>query len=418
MNDVKTAWEKEGLKYIIKNSPEYVKRKTKRGAVDVYNPYGVIDRERLKSICSAEDKIWYYGSRTEFEISPPLNGRVPEKMRGHIGTHRVDPSFVCELSGARLIGDRALSRTSDGKYILEEMGTEPMLKNRLLEAFDSLTPQEKLREITWPVIGGHEADTDYDVLINLVPRHGGSHNNYINFGHWLLEDLPRLRACQHYYDKTGRKPLILLKKDPPSWAIDTLRLLGFSSSDWIEWDKRSATVSRLVVPKLNYVHSHEKQYQPSDRKWVGEQMKSRIDLDKNEFCRRVFVSRQGQERRKIINFDEVSDTVRNFGFEIFRPEELTTEDQIRLFDQAEVVLGPTGSAFANVIFADSATIIPILPRGWPLDTRLLPWHIIASEQDLEYDYLIGDSLDDKNNNKNSDIYINTSELMTVLQDIL
>lgn len=417
VDDVKSAWKREGLGYLIKRSPEYVKRETRRAVqAKLYNPYGILDRNQLKSVCEQNNSIWYYGTPTEFEISEPLTGITPPKSRQRLGVHTVPPSFVCELQDVRLFGKRAVSRTSDGRYILEEMGTETVLHHRVHEAFTDFSTQQSISEITWPAVGGFR-DAEYDTLINLVPRHGGSHNNFINFGHWLLEDLPRLRAYTNYHQNTGRQPRILLKNDPPSWVIDTLRLLGFSTSDWIEWDGTAATVSRLVVPKLSFVHSSGWQFQPSDRRWVGQQMKSRIDLSNTgTFPTRVYLSRQGQDRRKIENYDEVIDAIHGLGFEAIRPEELSMTDQIQLFDQAEVVLGPTGSGFANGIFANETMIVPIVPSV----PDVLPWHTLACEQGLPYHYLVGKRTagSSEEKDKNSDIIVDVGELLDLLRTIL
>lgn len=416
VDDAKNAWKKEGLAYIIKQSPRYIKRKARESLQEkLYFSYDAIDRDRLKSICKTNGAVWHYGSRTELEISQPLTGGTPELFQDLVGSHTVPRSFVCEMPDIRLLRRRALCQTKNGEYILEEMGTESMLRSRVAERFESLTLQEKVRELTRT--SHASTDADYDVLINMVPRHGESHNNFINYGHWLTEDLPRLRAYEHYHENTGRKPTLLVKNDPPSWMIDTLQLLGFSSEDWVEWDNREAVVSRLVIPKLSYIHSVGAQFQPSDRNWVSEQMKSRVDLSvEREFPERLFVSRQGQGRRRIINFDEVTDTVREYGFEAVRTEELSVKDQIRLFDQAEIIVGPFGASLVNMIFTNDASLIEIKPHA----TEHTVYYILANESGLRYDYIHGKSAEEDGggSNKDSDILVDTDELVEVIQNIL
>jgi hypothetical protein len=303
----------------------------------------------------------------------------------------------------------------DGRYVLEEMGTESMLKNRLVNDFSS----SHLKKIPQKAIiypKSRFEDYDYKILLNMVPRHGGEHNNFINFGHWLLEDLPRLRGFEYYQKETGRMPRILIKQNPPSWMIETLRLLGFSSSDWVEWNGNTATVSRQVIPKLNYVHSWGWEYDPVGRKWVSDRMKSNVDFtDSVSYPDRVFVSRQGQSRRKIINFDEVIDALGQFGFQAIRPEELSIVEQIQLFDQAEFIIGPSGSAFANVIFSNDATLIQITQyRG---DIPL--WYVLTSEIGLQHGHIVGEPTGDylEANNKTSDILVDVDKLIESVAEI-
>lgn len=418
LDDLRLALKKQGAVYVLKRTPWYLDQKLGRTLESafgrMYNPYGTISREEMKGACVRAGNIWYYGSPTTVEVTSPVNEPPTDQMQEHMGVYEVPQSFVCELQNIRLVGSRALARTLDGRYVVEEFGTDPIFKRRLLEMFGSLPPREKFRKRKAPSKWKAET-TDYDTLINLVPRHGEEHNNYINFGHWLLEDLPRLRAYDHYENETGRKPKILLKKDPPSWMVETIELLGFTSSDWIVRDGGSASVSRLVVPKLSAVHSWDPQFQPSDRRWVSEQMKSQIDLNAGRpFSNRVFVSRQGQSRRYVENFDEVMSRISALGFEAVRPEELSIEDQIRLFDQADIIAGVTGSAFANIVFACDAILVQIVPDG----TEIPPWYVYTAEQGLDYDYMFAEPVGPKAPNKNSNIRIHAGNLTEKLRVVI
>lgn len=415
--NIKAAWEREGLTYVTMEAPNYIKNNVSPDVFyQFYNPHGEITRSELISQCEKRDRIWYYGSRHEFEVSPPLTGTTPERFERILGTHRIPRSFVCELTDVRLIGDRALPRTTGGKFVLEEMGTESMLKSRTVDTFDSFGGGQKVREFLNPVTGDLDG-REYDTVINLVPRHGGGHNDCVNYGHWLLEDLPRLRAYEHYRDSTGRKPRILLKNDPPAWMKETLRLLGFSSSDWTVWEDGEAVVSRLVIPKLSYIHSIGSEFQPSDRAWVSDQMKSRVDLSREtDTPKRVFVSRQGQGRRRIVNFDEVMEAIREFGFETIRPEEMSIDDQIRVFDRADTIVGPFGAGLTNVVFANDASLVEIKPHA----TEHTVWYILANECGLQYDYVQGYSLDEggANGSKDADILVDTEALRDTIQNVI
>jgi capsular polysaccharide biosynthesis protein len=313
------------------------------------------------------------------------------------------------------VGDRAIPQLKDGRFVLEEMGTESMLKRRVSETYHSFSRREKIRQI-FSRKNTDFGNYDYNSIINMVPRHGASHNNYINYGHWIAEDLPRLRGLKHYCENTERRPDILIKSDPPSWMIKTLQLLGFSPSNWTEWDRNGASVLRLIVPKHSYVHTTGAEFQPSDRAWVSNQMKSYADISPEaDSPKRIFISRQGQGRRKIINYDEVMASLSEFSFESIRPENFSIEKQIRMFDQAEIIVGPSGSGLVNVIFTDDSSLLEIKPHG----TKITVWNILATESGLQYDYIRGKQ--DASNNKkgrNSDIRVNVEDLNNVVSELL
>lgn len=413
LDDVRQAWKKGGPRHLLSRAPGYAKKNL---LYQLYNPYGTLDRKKMLDGAECEICCWRSGSETELEFAPPLSGHPPAEYQSLQGIHEIPPPFVCEVPDVTLVGERALSRLQDGRYLLEEMGTETMLRYRLLQYFDALPLREKPGAIAKPAPGDVK-NTEYDRLVNLVPRHGGSHNNYTNFGHWLLEDLPRLRTVERYADRTGETPEILIRPDPPDWMLSTLRLLGFSDSDWTVWKGESVTVSKLVVPELRYIHSLGAQLHPVDRMSMVDEMKSRADIEAEyDGSRRIFISRQGQERRRIRNFDEVMTAIRPLGFEPIRPEELTLEEQIRMFDRANIIVGPFGAGLTGALFADDATLIEIKPYG----TAHTIYYIVATEAGLEYDFLMGEPPAKSRTRikKDADMRVDTEKLVQTIENVI
>lgn len=67
--------------------------------------------------------------------------------------------------------------------------------------------------------------------------------------------------------------------------------------------------------------------------------------------RKLYVSRSGTQRRRVSNEEAVIQLVRQHGYEIVRPEQLGVAQQIELFAQASHIVGPTGAAMTNMIYA-------------------------------------------------------------------
>lgn len=381
----------------------------------ILNPL-IMNRDQLTSYAESEESLWHYGSETTFDISPPISGDSPPEFEPYIGINNTSQQFVCELSDVTLIGKYAIPQTNRGYYVLEEMSNEWTMRKLLSQSFDSDVRMlyETLRQYRSAT---NNTNTDYEVLINLVPRHfgGPDHQYHGNYGHWIAEDLPRLRGLHHYQQATGRTPDILIRENPPSWMTDTLQLLGFSSSDWVEWDRESATVSRLIVPKLHNYHSTGTGIDPEGRNWVSREMKKHIDMSRgiDDMPQRVFTSRQGHGSLKILNFDEVLDILNEFNFTSVRPEELSIENQVRLFHQADYVVGPFGANLANVIFCQEATIVEIFPHD---DIRPV-FFITANEQGLDYDYIVGEPENKETTHSSGNILVDTNKLKSVLSDV-
>ena len=59
--------------------------------------------------------------------------------------------------------------------------------------------------------------------------------------------------------------------------------------------------------------------------------------------------------------------LRNRGFEVVSPENLSLGDQIKLFQEAEVLVGVKGAAFTNVLFCNPGTHMLLLSPDYFID---------------------------------------------------
>jgi capsular polysaccharide biosynthesis protein len=53
-----------------------------------------------------------------------------------------------------------------------------------------------------------------------------------------------------------------------------------------------------------------------------------------------------------------------FDLEIIQPEKMTLEEQIRVFSNCELIVGPFGSGLHNMIFSKSTNIVEIFPPNY------------------------------------------------------
>ena len=67
--------------------------------------------------------------------------------------------------------------------------------------------------------------------------------------------------------------------------------------------------------------------------------------------RRIYMSRAGVKKRHILNEDAVLAALAPWGFEVVRPEEMSHRDQVEMFGEAALIVGPSGAAFTNLVFA-------------------------------------------------------------------
>ena len=89
----------------------------------------------------------------------------------------------------------------------------------------------------------------------------------------------------------------------------------------------------------------------------------KANYENNKSNNRIFLTRKNANYRKIINESDLIDDLKSKKFMFIDLDSLSIEKQIEIFSSAEVVISPTGSALANIVFCNKGTkIIEIIPR--------------------------------------------------------
>ena len=71
----------------------------------------------------------------------------------------------------------------------------------------------------------------------------------------------------------------------------------------------------------------------------------------DEYPKKIFLTRKNTNHRNF-NEKEVIDLIKPMGFVEIAPEELSFQQQMSIFNQANVIVGGTGAAFTNLMFAN------------------------------------------------------------------
>jgi capsular polysaccharide biosynthesis protein len=121
--------------------------------------------------------------------------------------------------------------------------------------------------------------------------------------------------------------------------------------------------------------------------------------------KRIYISRQ-KTRRKIVNYQEIESVLHEFGFEEVFCEELSFEEQVRIFSEAEAIFGHHGAGTINAMFAPAgaALIEAFNPQVWDHAA-----HRVASLCGIRHFHLFG-----KNANKDFDVVLDSKILKRTL----
>ena len=176
---------------------------------------------------------------------------------------------------------------------------------------------------------------------------GGAANYY----HWMLDYLPRLGLI------ADRDDPLIVNDDLASFQHETLRILNIDTDRLVPVDKEQAIrCNALIVPAIGcrFQHPH-----PQTLNWLRRMFEPQ---PVQNGPKRLWLSRQDASTRRIVNEVELDAVLQKFGFAKIAPGALTVREQIALFAQAQMVAGPHGAAFTNLVFSPGgARVLEIMP---------------------------------------------------------
>jgi capsular polysaccharide biosynthesis protein len=296
---------------------------------------------------SEKYNVLKFGSKESIVVSEPYQvlDELPHAISIFSGaTFTLEEPFVFEVPNAKLVGSMAIGFDQEGSLISETTNGAPPDSALLTKI-----PTRNLISTNLPSFETPQLDTVHS-LVN--PWSNG-------YFHWIIDCLTRLEGAEYYQQQTGRKPLLLIDVNPPKWKIESLRLLGYEPDECIPWNGSSVKVKRLVVPSFRRERSI---ISPSACRWLRQRMLNNLpDVDSKNlsFSSRIYISRTKKVGRNVINKDEVLEALKPFGFVAYTLENMNFSDQVRLFSQAEIVVGPHGAGLTNTIFAQNLIVIEL-----------------------------------------------------------
>jgi capsular polysaccharide biosynthesis protein len=190
----------------------------------------------------------------------------------------------------------------------------------------------------------------------LLMRKRGDHN----YGHWLVEILPKLPIAQSICDISA-VAIPFLEGATHSVIVDSLQLItGTRRLETYQLHKDQVFFFKELV-LVSGLTNHGVYMSPNSVAAL-EEMASSVS---GEGGRRLFVSRRGAPRN-LIEDRRVESELESHGFTILHPGNMTLLQQIAAFKNAEVVVGVIGAGMSNMVFAPKgATVINLTPSSMP-----------------------------------------------------
>ncbi|CAH0180183.1 DUF563 domain-containing protein [Roseomonas sp. CECT 9278] len=185
--------------------------------------------------------------------------------------------------------------------------------------------------------------------------------------HWLTAVMPRMNLARTIIPDASIPYLV------EAWKEFAADWLAFAFPDFRVQRSagRALFVRRLHYPlpaQIGSSHFTRNKYLIEIfRENVLAKLRRHAETD-SQVIKRAYISRNDAPMRKIANENYVMNLLEKLDFQNIRLDGMSVPQQIRLFCDAEIIIGPHGAGLSNIIFSDKkSSLIEILgvQRVWP-----------------------------------------------------
>jgi hypothetical protein len=301
--------------------------------------------------CLDEDRTIFW------DYHRPLGFWLERVASGYFAYHVVPPVFLSGLCNASLLNDGSTIRTCDNILLYD--------------------PQHYASLVNLEGLGVQRPPT-------VIPRADLKlRGEYLHFGamwgveyfHLVLDVLPRLLFVERF-DRLRGMPLIV-QRGITHTQREALQILGIPPDRIIEFNGY-----HWQVEQLYYMHYDNTTLTPLHAQWLRE----RFAPHSITRSRRLYISREDARKRRIVNEADLVKELVRYGFEVVTLTGMSFADQARLFNEAEIIVGPHGAGFTNAVFAQpGTTLIELFSPSYILGT----YWMLANACGHRYGFTVG-----------------------------
>ncbi len=246
----------------------------------------------------------------------------------------------------------------------------------------------------------------------------------VNYAHWITEVLPRivLFCAEERFrgvpivvndglHRNIMESLLLVAGTadeiitlPIGRALAVKELYLTSVVGYVPYEPRA---SNLIDRSQGLFHPHAFMMLRASLDCYTKITEARLWPDK------IFL-RRNSDIRRLANEADLEKLLISRGYVTVEPEKLAFLEQVKLFANAKVIIGPTGAAFANAVFCKRGTHVVILVSKHE-DISYKYWPNMLGPIGIKFCYVLGDIVKNRYRGVHGDFEINTSHLSEFLE---
>jgi len=330
-------------------------------------------------------------------------GPVPDVIQKQVGTHQIPPRDIFEVKNAKIAGRTPQRMTEKGRFIFDRPFRKETVRRDIRRDIRDTNVFSVFRNqiLKEPIL-----NLDKAVL----------YNRSTAFHHWFCEFLTQLQVIDEHVVNPEGNINIIIPADSPSWVYESLNYLEYNQNSIVDWDGDPMSISCLFIPIPRFVGGVDgwKIFSQSACEWLRDRLQAQAKKESTlwgETPQRVYISRNDAEQRRLENETELMASLSEFGFKKYQLTQLSILDQVSLFSNANLVVGPHGAGLTNILYSEDLSVIELF--GNPeTDIKIGPHYCLLSNTlDFDYRYMICDS-------DNKDINVDIASAVEVIKSVI
>ena len=226
--------------------------------------------------------------------------------------------------------------------------------------------------------------------------------------HWMMDILPRIGLLGEYtsiddidYFITGYTGNKFQEETIMAAGISPEKILSSNNNKEFHIEAKM-----LFVPSFAGILDKPSLYQVNFLRRIF----NRFISTKKSF-RHIYISRKNSSTRNIVNEKEVLEYLLAMNVEIVYCENISVANQVKIFSEAKMIIGPHGSGFTNLVFCQPGTfVIDIFNTAY----RNPCFYYLANVASLNYNFICGTPVPIDDNCKNDNSFLDMNEFAGVI----
>lgn len=302
---------------------------------------------------------------------------------------------ILKLKNLKILSEEGIVTNSKNQIVLDNYYTRPTQGNKIDKTgYISIKyhVQFMIKQIILP-----KKNVEIDKAYIITTRWSE------NYHHWLNYVIPKLK----YLNTIGSDiNTVVVNRLKYPFQKSSLEFLGPRVNVLEASNNYYISVNEAIIPE-----SYPNIYQT--KLYFNSIFHTSYNENKSQDFARIYVSRSYAKKRRILNEEALIESLKLFNFKIIHLEKLSFNQQISLFNNAQIIISAHGAGLTNLYFAKKGShIIEILPHSNIHD--YLHYFELASNLELNYYAIRGE----KNNFKNiHSIHLNINLIVDILNMI-